>query len=238
MGRIKLLHAWTFLIALILISATCGWFVPAFYDWTGADQSRPSPRMWQVPLAVAIGAFLFFVALPWIPITGWAKAKSTVPLQFNLRSLLFLTAVAAVAIAIGMRAPMIVGSICLSLALVAAVRSAILNPEQRLPIVALLTCMILPFVWILGYRELDNLMPSVLWMSAGMPGFFSMAIVAGLFGMPPHESGWLAILITAAQIAIGLWLIRVGPKRAIAYILLVMLLSLMGSLIFNALVRA
>ncbi len=69
MGRIKLLHAWTFLVALILISATCGWFVPAFYDWTGADQSRPSPLMWQVPLAVAIGAFLFSVALPWIPIT-------------------------------------------------------------------------------------------------------------------------------------------------------------------------
>ena len=62
-------------------------------------------------------------------------------------------------------------------------------------------------------------MPSVLWMSAGMPGFFSMALVASLFGSPPRESGWLAILITAAQIAIGLWLIRVGPKPAIAYIL-------------------
>jgi uncharacterized protein involved in response to NO len=56
------LHASTFLFVLILISATCGWFVPAFYDWTGADQSRPSPLMWQVPLAIAVGAFCFFPA--------------------------------------------------------------------------------------------------------------------------------------------------------------------------------
>jgi hypothetical protein len=237
-GQIKLLHSSTFLVALILISANCGWYVPAFYDWTGADQSRPSPLMWQVPVVVAIGAFLFSVALPWIPITNWAKAEATVKSQFKLRSVLMLMAGVAVAIAIGMRAPMIVATFCFLFALVAAVRSAILYPERRLPIAALLACMTLPFVWILGYEELDNLMPSVLWMSAGMPGIFCTVLVANVFGASPRESGWLAILITALLIASGLWLIRFGPKPAIAYTLYVMLSSLMGSLIFNALVRA
>jgi hypothetical protein len=237
MGRIKLLHAYMILIALILISATCGWLVPAFYDWTGADQSRPSPLMWQVPFAVTVVAILFSVALPWVPLTGWAKTETRPRSQFNLRSLLIFTAIVAVAIAVGMKAPMVVASIGILLAFVAAVRSAILYPERRLPIAALFACLILPFDWILGYKELDNLLPSILWMSFGMPGFFSMAMLAGLFGLPAHESGWLAILITAAQITIGLWLIRVGSKSAIAFMLFVLLSSLMGSLIFNALVR-
>ena len=125
MGRIKLLHALTFLITLILIMQPAVGLCRRFMTGRGADQSRPS-AMWQVPLAVAIGAFLFSVALPWIPITGWAKAESTVQSQFKLRSVFILMAGVAVAIAIGMRAPMIVASFCFSLALVAAVRSAIL----------------------------------------------------------------------------------------------------------------
>ncbi len=79
-------------------------------------------------------------------------------------------------------------------------------------------------------------MPSVLWLSAGMPGIF-MLTVFSLFGANPLQSGWFAILITLAQIAIGLWLIRVGPRPAITYLLFLMLSSLMGSLIFDALVR-
>ncbi len=237
-GRLMLLHTWTFLIALTLTSAICGWFVPAFYDWTGADQSRPSPLMWQVPLAITSGALLFSITLPWIPIKGWAKVEGSGQSQFKLRSVMLLMSGVAIAIAIGKWFPAVLAIFCLTLALLATIRAAILYPERRFAIVAMFACMILPFAWVLGYRELDNLLPSIVWMSVGLPGFFLSLLINSFIGTSPHESYWLAMLITATQIGIGLWVIRIGPKLAIAYILFMMFSSLMGSLVLNALVRA
>jgi hypothetical protein len=237
-SRFKLLRASTLLLLLILLGGISGWFVPAFYDWTGADQSRPSPLMWQVPLGVAFVATLFCVSLPWMPITGWTQATLKRPTQFTLRSVLILTAAIAVLIAIGFRFPSVVAGICFVSALAAALRSAILYRETRLPIAALLACMILPYVWVLGYGELHRLFPAILWMSAGMPGFFPAALILRLVGSNLNEGSWVAFIVSAAQILLGLWLIRSGPKRTIAYIHFVMLSSLMGSLLFHALVRA
>ncbi len=40
------------------------------------------------------------------------------------------------------------------------------------------------------------------------------------------------VLLTAVEVVIGIGIVRLGPKRTIAYLLLVMQLSLLGSLMF------
>jgi len=66
----KLLTRLPIFTLFIAISVFAGWNIPAFYEWTDSDQSRPSPLLWQVPLAVAINSFIFCLALPWLPIAG------------------------------------------------------------------------------------------------------------------------------------------------------------------------
>ncbi len=234
-GQPKLLQARTILVIFVLVSGACGWFVPAFYDWTEADQSRPSPLMWQVPSVLAVGALVLAGGLPWIPISGWDVPETTEVAQFNLRSVLILMSGVAIAIAVGKWAPLVVAFLGLTLALAAAARCVYCYPAFALPVVALCMCMFLPFVWILGSSEF---LRSALWMFPSLPGFFLAALIASLVGASQHNLGWLAILITATQVAIGLWSIRVGPKPAIATIVFVMLASLTGSLLLHALVRA
>lgn len=53
-----------------------------------------------------------------------------------------------------------------------------------------------------------------------------------------QESPWLAILLTALELAIGIWVIRLGPKRTIAYLIMIFQMSAVGSLAFHILVLA
>ncbi|KAA5539463.1 hypothetical protein FYK55_24325 [Roseiconus nitratireducens] len=224
------------LVALSVASAIGGWLVPAFYDWTGSDQSRPSPLMWQVPLGMVVAAMLLCLILPWIRIRGWSENVAKQPTQFNLRSVMLLTAV--IAFAIGLRYPRGVSIAAHLTVLATTLRWAVAHPTYRLAVAALLGCMFLPFIWLLGDREIDAFLPVLFSIAVGAPGILPMALTSSLFGMNPNEATWLAILFTAAEIAIGTCFIRGGAKRTIAYIVFVVLGSLMGSLILNALVRA
>jgi hypothetical protein len=49
---------------------------------------------------------------------------------------------------------------------------------------------------------------------------------------------WLAVLLTGAEMTIGAWIIRLGPRRTIAYIVFVLLMSTFGSFVLHALMRA
>lgn len=106
------------------------------------------------------------------------------------------------------------------------------NPQHRIAGSALVACMILPYTWVLGYDELQRILPTLAVMIAGMPAFLPAALLGQVFGQHFQESLWLALLLTALEIIIGIWLIRLGPKRTIAYLLLVMHISALGSLSF------
>lgn len=237
MVPIKPLRASTLLIGLMLIGGISGWLIPDFYDWTGADQSRPTPLMWQVPLGVALVGLLVCAALPWLPVIGWSEELPRRRLQFQLPTLLLVTAAVAVAIAAGTKYPLAVANACCALAVLAALWLALRQRPRRLPIAALLGCLFMPFVWLLGHRDLTQFLP-VLLMLPGLPNILPAAFVGQLLGWNLHEGGWISSVITATQIAVGLGLIRLGTKRAVAYLLFSLLSSLMSSLILNALLRA
>ena len=85
---------------LIAMSLVVGWLIPAFYEWTDSDQSRPSPLLWQVPLIAPIAAVMFVATLPWLTVLSVEKtSQAGMPLQFRMRTLLGATIVVAVCLA-------------------------------------------------------------------------------------------------------------------------------------------
>ena len=111
-------------------------------------------------------------------------------------------------------------------------------PQHRLAASALVACMILPFAWIAGYNEVVRMFPGVLTMMGAFPTFFPTIWVGRLFGIRLIESPGVGFLLTALELAFGLSLIRLGPKKTIAYLLLVLLVSFISSLFFYGAVRA
>jgi hypothetical protein len=62
-------------------------------------------------------------------------------------------------------------------------------------------------------------------MFAGLPAFLPAALLGRLFNQNMHHAFWLALLLTALEMVIGIWMIRLGPKRTIAYLPLVLPVS-------------
>lgn len=226
-------------LMLIAVSFLFGWFIPAFYDWTGSDQSRPSPLIGQTAWGMTAVALIVWSVLPWLPIADASQeTEPAVRVRFKLRTLFAVTGVAALVIAAITRIPTLVsGGLCV-ITLCYVVRHWILHPRHRLPITALLACMFLPFVWIVGYRELSNILPTILWAAPGLPSVLPMMIIGRWVGQHGEELFWLSTLLTSAEIVIGVWMIRLGPRRTIAYLVLVLLISTFGSFVLNALLRA
>jgi hypothetical protein len=230
---LKLLSRIPIFPLFIAVSLVVGWSIPTFYEWTDSDQSRPSPLLWKVPLWSAIASATFSMALPWLPIG--TKPPSDAPrtqMRFSVRTLLMITAGVALAIPLLAKFPLVVSGIVCAGMFAYFVAFCVRNPEHRMASTALLACMILPYAWIVGYDELDRLLPALAVMITGMPALLPAVFLGQMFGQHFQESPWLAFLLTALELVIGVWMIRLGPKRTIGYLLLVMQISALGSLGF------
>ncbi|MEZ6073113.1 MAG: hypothetical protein R3C10_23310 [Pirellulales bacterium] len=215
---------------LIVVSFLVGYFIPGFYDWTGSDQSRPSPLVGKTAAGLLVGATLIWAILPWVPVADDAPgAQERRRIQFTSRTLLLLTTAIAIVLAVATRFPMVVSSVLCALAFCHVVWFWIRSHSHRWQTTALLACLGFPFVWVLFHDELDNLFPAILWLAAGLPAFLPAALIGSLFGQNMNDVIWLAVLLTGAELAVGTWLIRLGPRRTIAYLVLVLLLSTFGS---------
>ena len=217
----------------IAVSLLVGWFIPGFYAWTDSDQSRPSPLLWMVPLSLAIASAAVCLALPWLPITS--KSSSDAPrtsMRFSVRTLLMLTAGVAVAIPLLVNFPLVLSGIACVGAYAYLISFCVRSPQHRMAASALIGVMILPYAWVVGYDELDRILPTMAVIIAGMPAFLPAALLSQMIGQHFQESQWLTFLLTAFELLIGIWIIRLGPKRTIAYLLLAMLVSAVGSLGF------
>ncbi len=223
----------------IAASLLVGWLIPEFYAWTDSDQSRPSPLLWQLPLSSAIVSIAFCLALPWLPVPGkLSSGQARPPVRFSLRTLMMLTASFAVMIALLVKSPLVISGIVCAGAYACVIIFGVRNPQHRLATATLLACMSLPYAWVVGYKELGRLLPTLAVMFAGMPAFVPAALIGRLFGQNMHDTPWLRFLLTAFELAIGIWMIGLGPKRTIAYLLLVTQISVLGSLFFYMAVRA
>ncbi|TWT50905.1 hypothetical protein Pla22_36480 [Rubripirellula amarantea] len=207
--------------------------MPGFYAWTDSDQSRPSPLLWKVPLWVAIASVAFCAALPWLPVNAsTVGASSRQAIRFSLRSLLAVTAGVAIAIALIAVFPIVFSGLTCAAAYVYLIAFCLRNRQHRTAGFALIACMIFPYGWVVSYEELDRILPTLAILLAGMPTFVPAALIGQLFGQHFQDSQWVAYLLTAAEIFVGIWMMRLGPKRTIAYLLFVMQISALSSLAF------
>ena len=222
---------------LIAVSFVVGWFVPAFYEWTGTDQSRPSPLIGQTASGLTIGAIVVCLLLPWLPIAGDAPQNSrTSAVRFNIRTVLVVTAVLAAIMAALMKFPAAVGGGLCAIAVCYLVRFWILHRGFRWQSAALLACMYLPFVWIVHADHLHVRLTTI-WMALGLPALVPTMWISRLVGQHVEKSAWISMLLTGAQLVLGIWMIRLGPRRTIAYLLFILLMSTFGSFVLNALLR-
>jgi len=179
------------------------------------------------------------MVLPWLPIMGESSNDAPrILTRFSVRSLLIFTAGVALAIHLHAEYSVVVSGTVSAAALAYLFWFCLKNPHHCLAASALAACMFLPYAWVIGYDELDRIFPTLLGLIAGMPAFLPAALLTQAFGQHLQESQWLALTLTAVELLIGIWMIRLGPRRTIAYLLLVMQLSAVGSLGFYMLCRA
>lgn len=216
-----------------------GWMMPTFYDWSGADQSHSTPAADLACWSLVGFGVLSWLVIPWLPMSEPTIIAERKPFQFNLRRLLAITTMIAIVI-VGMTRFSVAFCILLwVIAFVAVARMIAKELSGRWQLAALLSCMYFPYVWAFVPGEFSGGNWAVILGGAiGLPAFLPTFFLGGLLGVRSETIVWLWILMTAIEIAIGILLIRSGPRRTIAYFVLVMLMSIYGSMSLNALMRA
>jgi hypothetical protein len=223
---------------MIGVSLMAGRLIPTFYDWTESDQSRLSPLVPQT----AVGLFLFGIiacfVLPWVHFEHEPSATSRGgTVQFTIRSILATIAVIAVFLAAFRKTPMLAVSGGLhAVAMCYVVRFWTLHRSLRWPVASLLACMYFPFAWIVSSSAPFHLSDSL--QCFGLPAIFFVILLGGLVHHHPDSLAWLSIPLTSAELLVGVWLISLGPRRSIACLVFVLIASLFGSFVLNALLRA
>ena len=225
-----------------------GAMIPTFYEWSGANQNRPSPYLSQAFNAVVGFMIVAWIALPWIP---WGKKASLDELnqaenlpeglvgdrkhfQFNLRSLIVVTTSFSIAIAglTSFRLVTIVWVIALNLFISAWFVMHCLSVRWRIS--AVLACMYFPYAWVLFSDDFKDVNSEHLLAAVGLPMFIPSIFIGHFIGIRAEEHAWLPILVTCVELAIGIWLARLGPRKTIAWIIAVVFVSLLGSCVLDA----
>ena len=223
------------LIAIVMIAAIHGWFVPALYEWSGADQSRWTSRATLVVWGKLFVAIIFWAALPWIDIRVDEPQLEKPKSQFNIRFVLIVAAFAATGIAMLRLIPWVTSGCLAALGYLAMGTCMWKYPRNQWSIATLWLVMILPFCWMWRGFAIEQPLLAVIGVLAGLPSLVCQLIFCQLTGQNHHEMTWLMYAMTGIQILIGLWVIcRCGPKLTLAYLVGVLLCSLLGSTIIDA----
>ncbi len=237
MNRKQWLAKAVFFPILNMGSFLVGWMIPTFYDWSGADQSHSTPSADQAVYSLIGFGVLAWLVIPWLPRKDASVDEEGKPFQFHLRVLLAITSLVAISIAGLTNFPVAFCVLLWVVGFVAATRIIANELSWRWQLATLLACMYFPFAWVLFSGEFKELSFTTVCGAIGLPAFLPSLFVGALFDQHVAKTVWLWGMLVACEIAIGLWLIRLGPRRTIAYFVLVMLTSTIGSMVLNALMR-
>lgn len=225
---------------LVVIAIATGLCIPEFYDWTGADQSRPAPVVGWIALSILAADCGLFAWLAWIHYSrkcSCQNAKGTG--RFSIGQLLSATSIIAVLMVIGRWSSRDIAAVLLHvLVLCFSLGMAIRFSEFRWQILTVIVCQSAPFLWTLRHGSAVNSWSATYAMFFVYPAFLEAILVSSWFQQHFDRNVWLSMLLTASQLAVGVWLSVLGPKRAFAYCALLLTLSLFGSFVLHALMRA
>lgn len=241
-SRIGMFFFGILLVGILII----GLMIPTFYEWSGADQNRSSPQTVRTLRLVAVFLLIFLLALPWIPSKRPVEIKADLDadadptpgprrFQFNVRTLLIAMSLVAVAIvALGSyRLDFCVLLIIASLAFCMWSVTHCLSWKWQMA--TLVGCMYFPWAWAFIDKSIHkNLDWNMLIAAFGLPSFVPSMFLARLVDRRIEDSPWILIVLTAIELAIGFWMIRLGPKRTIVWMIAVVCCSLLGSMFLDA----
>ena len=158
--------------------------------------------------------------------------------QFKLRTIMIVTAGIAAILAIFPKTSLLVlGNGILGLAVANAGWCWIVLRHARWRIISLFACMYFPFAWMVRFDDPAVISGELFWMISGLPAMIPTLFVGGFVYQNLTELTGLTFLLTGIELIIGLWLIRCGPKWAIASNLAAISMSIYGSFGVHALLR-
>jgi hypothetical protein len=228
---------------LLLGCFVVGWMIPTFYDWTGADQSYSTPAFDQMIWSLVGCGGLAWLVIPWLPLKkaptrqslGEKASPQTTPkrFQFNLHALLVLTTIAAVLFAVIASHFVAVCILIWVVGFVAGVGMIVRHTSWKWQFSALLACMYFPFAWVFTSSAFNQMNVELLLGAVGLPSFVPTVFIGRLLDTRAQEILWLWVLMVAIELVIGFCMTQIGPRCTTAYFVLVMLMSIYGSLLLN-----
>ncbi|QDS87864.1 hypothetical protein EC9_20470 [Rosistilla ulvae] len=226
---------WSYAL-LVVLAGLLGWAIPWFYQWTESDQSRMSPLVGQFALALAIAGVTACCSLPWLPLRSDPAPSPTV--RFQTRTLLLITTLVAIGFAGMLHFPMAISLLLCGATYLHLLWFVVRYRPYRWAAAAMLGCMDLPFAWVASDGNLIAIGQALLGLIAGLPMLLPAGFIASGLGHNFHDLAWLPVLLTVGQLFLGTWIIRLGTKPTIAYLIASLLISLFGSFCFHAMVLA
>lgn len=211
-----------------------GCLVPAFYDWSGADQSRSPPVIGFTALGLLAAGAVLCLLLPWLPIAEKADDQA-VKFQgrFSIRLLVILTSALALWLALLMQFPLPISVLGYVVILGLVIWFGIRSPQFRWHSAAFLATLYLPFTWIASKGLLFASLAA-----AGLPGLLPTLFLGVFSGNSSlNHSQWLPLLLTSCFLMVGFFVIRLGSRPTIALLVVTLLASTFGSFVLNALIR-
>ncbi len=212
--------------------------MPEFYDWTGADQSRPAPVIPWIAGGLVLGALVAIALLAWAHLQRSktpSASSSDGRASYRLLHILALMTAVALFIASGRWGSFFIatcvlqGIVYLTVLILSAGSS-----RYRFPTLFMFVVQVAPFAWTLRKSAALQNGPIVYFFLVGFPSIFPL----GFLVHPNHQSNfWIFMLASTLEFALGVWIGSRGRKRMLAYGLLVLTCSLFGSFLLHALLR-
>ena len=226
-------------VAVITLATVIGFSVHGFYDWTGADQSYAPPILGYTALGILIALCLGWSILPFLQIPRDESLEAFANrLKISTRTLLGLTTACAFLLVLLIKFPVVISSVLFGLTLVLMIYLIWNLPPIRLRIAALLASMYCPYLWLVGYASTHAGLSAVPLMYLGLPGHLPLLFASRFLQEHPGENFWLAVTFSSVQLLVGCWLLIIGARRGIAYLLFMLASAVIGSFVLNALLRA
>lgn len=229
---------------LVCASLSAGWWIPVLYNWSGANQSYSPPIVGYVFHGFLIATAASLLAIPLLPkVERVEPVRNPVIQPFGFRVIAIILLMMELGLFLDRDAALVViGMTSFFYPILCAIKLGILSPSIRWRIVSLYSCMYLPFAWVGGNENLLGAIKQgsliVLPFIAGAPALLCYVYLDNFVGRAHGIGLSIAVIVAGLEILVGLWIIQLGARRALAYQMLLLAVSIVMSFCMYAMVRA
>lgn len=224
-------------VGVCIVCFAFGVGMERYYDWTGADQSRPS-RL--VPLTALMILFIDTVMVS-ILIVRHYRDRSTHVVEaanrFGIRHILVATALIAIlAASTKVTCPPAVSVILNVAVLIGLIGWAVRVAALRVRLSILLICTFSPYAWLL-FPVWKGSLSNWLMLVPSLAMFLPSMVLNSLLGFRLDDNSLTLSLFSSLGLLLSTWLSAQSPRRAALAHIAMGTQSLFGSFVLHALMR-